>query len=116
MKRRFLPLFIVILALHGLFTPSARAEVKLEEAELIRAAVPKQATVKPTKVHKILVLSYQSHNAGRFAGEKALEIMAEQTGAFSVEFVRDTKALAEAVVPDVLNKYDAVCVNNSTGG
>ena len=49
--------------------PSAEALAK------IRAAAPKQATVKPKKPRKMLVLSYQSHNAGRFAGEKALEIM-----------------------------------------
>ncbi len=87
-----------------------------EEVEKIRAAVPKEARVKPAKPRRILVLSYQSHNAGRFAGEKALEIMAEQTGAFTLEFVRDKNKLPEAVMPENLKQYDAVCVNNSTGG
>jgi type 1 glutamine amidotransferase len=89
---------------------------KPEEVEKIRTAVPKKATAKPAKARKILVLSYQSHDAGRFAGEKALEIMAEQTGAFTLEFVRDKNALPEAVMPENLEQYDAVCVNNSTGG
>ncbi|MGB2824788.1 MAG: ThuA domain-containing protein [Phycisphaerae bacterium] len=87
-----------------------------EQVAKIKAAAPKRATAKPAKPRKMLVLSYQSHDSGRFAGEKALEIMAEQTGAFELEFVRDKAALAEAVVPEKLKQYDAVCVNNSTGG
>jgi len=82
----------------------------------IKAAAPKEATVKPAKPRKMLVLSYQSHDSGRFAGEKALEIMGKQTGAYELEFVRSTKALVDAVVPENLKKFDAVCVNNSTGG
>lgn len=87
-----------------------------EELAKIQAAAPKQATAKPLKPRKMLVLSYQSHEGGRFAGEKALEIMAKQTGAYELEFVRTKEALVDRVVPEVLKKYDAVCVNNSTGG
>jgi type 1 glutamine amidotransferase len=87
-----------------------------EDVAKIRAAVPSEARVKPKRPRKILVLSYQSHNAGRFAGEKALELMAEKTGAFTLEFVRDRNKLPEAVMPENLQQYDAVCVNNSTGG
>jgi type 1 glutamine amidotransferase len=89
---------------------------KPEEAAKIKAAAPKEATAEPAKPRKMLVLSYQSHNAGRFAGEKALEIMGEQTGAYTLEFVRDKNALPEVLMPANLAKYDAVCVNNSTGG
>jgi len=92
------------------------AAVTPEDVERIRAAVPRQASVKPSKKHKVLVLSYQSHGPGREAGEKALEIMAEQTGALSLEFVRDAKELPSVMVPEYLKKYDAVLVNNSTGG
>ncbi len=87
-----------------------------EELTRIRAAVPKQARAKPLKPRKMLVLTYQSHDEGRFAGEKALEIMAEQTGAFDLDFVRSKEAMIDRVVPEVLKNYDAVCVNNSTGG
>jgi type 1 glutamine amidotransferase len=87
-----------------------------KEMALIKAAVPKRATAKPAKPRKMLVLSYQSHERGRFAGEKALELMAKQTGAFELVFVRDKAALADAVVPEKLKAFDAVCVNNSTGG
>jgi type 1 glutamine amidotransferase len=116
MKRQLLPLLATVFLFHWICAPAVPGEPKPEEIEKIRMAVPKEATVKPSKVHKILVLSYQSHDAGRFAGEAALQIMAEQTGAFTLEFVRDRNALAEAVMPDNLKQFDAVCVNNSTGG
>ncbi len=99
-----------------LASTSAGAAPKPEEVEKIRAAAPGAATVKPAKPRRMLVLSYQSHNAGRFAGEAALEILAGRTKAFTVEFVRDPKALPETVLPGRLKAYDAVCVNNSTGG
>jgi type 1 glutamine amidotransferase len=82
----------------------------------IRAAVPKKPSVRPAKPRKMLVLSYQSHNRGRFAGEAALQIMAEQTGAYEVEFARDKETVSKMLVPDELKAFDAVCVNNSTGG
>ncbi len=82
----------------------------------IKAAAPKQATAKPAKPRKMLVLSYRSHNAGRFAGEKAMEIMGAQTGAYTLVFARDAKAVSEMLVPEKLKDFDAVCLNNSTGG
>lgn len=93
-----------------------KPKVSSERAEKITAAIPKQATAKPAKPRKILVLSYQSHDDGRFAGELALELMAANTGAFELTFVRDPKQLPEVVMPDYLKQFDAVCVNNSTGG
>ncbi|MBC8372637.1 MAG: hypothetical protein H8E53_03510, partial [Planctomycetes bacterium] len=87
-----------------------------EEVAVMKAAAPKKATAKPIKPRKMLVLSYQSHDRGRFAGEKALEIFAEQTGAFKPTFVRNTKDMAEIMVPEKLKEFDAICVNNSTGG
>lgn len=82
----------------------------------IRAAVPKKPSAKPAKPRRMLVLSYQSHDRGRFAGEAALQIMAEQTRAFEVEFARDKETVSKMLVPEKLKAFDAVCVNNSTGG
>jgi len=82
----------------------------------IEAAAPKKATYKPAKPRKMLVLCYQSHDAGRFAGQAMLEIMAKQTGAFELTVVYDKNKLPEVVMPDYLKPFDAVCVNNSTGG
>jgi CubicO group peptidase (beta-lactamase class C family) len=87
-----------------------------QELSKIAAAVPARATVKPAKRRRMLVLSYQSHERGRYAGEKALALMAQKTGAYEIVFARDTDALNEMLVPAKLNQYDAVCVNNSTGG
>jgi len=64
----------------------------------------------------MLVLSYQSHNAGRFAGEEALKVMSAQTGAFTLEFALNAKEVSEVLVPEKLKEFDAVCLNNSTGG
>ena len=90
--------------------------VKPDQLARIEAAIPKEATAKPQKPRKMLVLSYQSHNGGRFAGEAAMMLMAKHTGAFELTFCLDKNKLAEVVVPENLAKYDAVCVNNSTGG
>lgn len=93
-----------------------RGDPTPEEIAKIKAAAPKKATAKPSKPRKMLVLSYQSHDRGRFAGEKALQIMAEQTGAYELVLVSDKAAMVEMVVPEKLKEFDAVCVNNSTGG
>jgi type 1 glutamine amidotransferase len=87
-----------------------------EELAKIEAAAPKEATAKPRKPRRMLVLSYQSHEDGRYAGEKALEIMAGNTGACELVFVRTKEEMVDVVVPEVLKKYDAVFLNNSTGG
>lgn len=87
-----------------------------EELAKITTAAPKEATAKPLKPRKMLVLSYQSHEDGRYAGEKALEIMGRQTGAYELKFVRTKEEMVDVVVPEELKQYDAVCVNNSTGG
>jgi len=116
MRREHLCFWVAVCTILCLAAPPACGQTHLERSEEIRAAVPKQPTVKPSRTHKILMLSYQSHTAGRLAGEAALQIMAENTGAFSVEFIRDKNALAESLMPENLKKYDAVCVNNSTGG
>ena len=100
----------------GLCIAQRRGDPTPEEIAKIKAAAPKKATAKPAKPRKMLVLSYQSHDRGRFAGEKALEIMGKQTGAYELVIVGDKAAMAEMVVPEKLKEFDAVCVNNSTGG
>lgn len=87
-----------------------------EDLARIRAAVPNKATAQPARARKMLVLSYQSHERGRFAGEKMLATMAEKTGAFEMTLVEDKETMAQIMVPEKLKAFDAVCVNNSTGG
>jgi len=117
-KHLFPVTVVVALAFGGGHSGAAPAKPKVNEesARAIAAAIPRKARVQPAKKRKMLVLSYQSHDAGRFAGEKALEIMAERTGAFELTFLREPGMLPEAVMPEYLAQFDAVCVNNSTGG
>lgn len=82
----------------------------------IAAVAPDKARFKPAKPRKMLVLSYQSHNAGRFAGEAALMAFAKKTGAFEPVFVREWPKVVEIMVPEKLKDFDAICLNNSTGG
>ena len=98
------------------YSPIEDSRLNPEELTKITAAAPKKATAKPKKPRKMLVLSYQSHDEGRFAGESALKVMGKQTGAYELDIVRTKAEMVDVVVPEVLKKYDAVCVNNSTGG
>jgi len=119
MKRTALVTIAVIAAQAmtvGVCSAARRGDPSPQNLAKIKAAVPTKAAARPAKPRKMLVLSYRSHDAGRFAGEKALEIMGEQTGAYTVVFARDAKAVSEMLVPEKLKAFDAVCLNNSTGG
>ena len=100
----------------GISRAQRRGDPSPQNLAKIKAAAPKKATAKPAKPRKMLVLSYRSHDPARFAAEKAMEIMGEQTGAYTVVFALDAKAVSEALVPEKLKEFDAVCLNNSTGG
>ena len=119
--KRIACLLIAALAAQGITIAAGAAkrrpqDPKPEELAKIKAAAPKKATARPAKPRKMLVLSYQSHEHGRFAGEKALEIMAKQTGAYEMVLLSDKAAISEILVPEKLTGFDAICVNNSTGG
>ena len=119
MKRIAMLLAVALLAqtmTAGVSAAARRGDPSPENLARIRAAAPKKATARPARPRKMLVLSYRSHDSGRFAGEKALEIMGEQTGAYTLVFARDAKAVSEVLVPEKLKQFDAVCLNNSTGG
>jgi len=117
--KRITLFLIVAIAVHAMTDTSLaqrRGDPSPQDLAKIKAAAPKKATAKPARPRKMLVLSYQSHDSGRFAGEKAMEIMGEQTGAYTLVFARDAKAVSEMLVPEKLKAFDAVCLNNSTGG
>jgi len=109
-------MLVVAGAVWGAEAERRKGDPSAENMAKMRAAAPTKARVQPARPRKMLVLSYQSHTQGRYAGEKALELMGARTGAYELEFVRTAKGLVETVVPENLKKYDAVCVNNSTGG
>lgn len=94
-------------AIQGLQDPSA------EEVRNIEAAMPTEAAATPAKPRKLLVLSlcqgFKHSSIPYWA--KALEIMGEKTGAFSVVLSEDLNDLNA----ENLGQFDAVCFNNTTG-
>lgn len=83
-----------------------------EEDEKIRAAMPSQAKVKPSKLYKVLVYSHSSgfKHSSIPTGAKALRIMAEKTGLFEASFTVKTDEFTQKG----LDKYDMIIFNNCT--
>ncbi len=89
---------------------SLAAEISSDELQKIEAATPTKASVKPLQPRRLLVFSIVggNHTAGPY-GAKALDLMAEKTGAFEVTHTTDPSIFkAENLEP-----FDAVCFNNS---
>jgi type 1 glutamine amidotransferase len=106
---------IVMLLLVGCMAMTAdisQAEVSADEIQKIENAMPTKAVVEPNKPRKLLVFNLCQgfvHSSIPY-WDKALEIMAEKTGAFSVEFSNDL----DIFKPETLQQFDAVCFNNTT--
>ena len=79
----------------------------------ITAAVPDRATVKPAGPRKLLVFSLcrSYRHASIPCGIKAVEAMAEKTGAFEA-VVSDDISMFE---PRNIKRFDAILMNNCTG-
>lgn len=93
----------------------AKQPPKLSEQDLakIEKALPQSAEAKPAAPRRILVFWRCEgffHGGGIAAGNKALELMGEKTGAFSVDCSDDYSVFE----PENLAKYDAVVLNNTT--
>lgn len=91
---------------------SRQRGVSQEEVEKIREAMPAKAVVEPAKPRKILVFNLCQgfrHSSIPY-WDKALEIMGEKTGAFSVEFSDDLNVFTK----ENLEQFDALCFNNTT--
>lgn len=94
------------LAIQGLKDPSA------EEIKKMEAAMPTEAVAKPAKPRKMLVMSlcqgFKHSSIPYWA--KALEIMGDKTGAFSVVLTEDLNDFNA----ENLKQFDVVCLNNTT--
>lgn len=79
MKHILLPL-VLFAALEVIMVQNCEAERRPDDPTQEKLAKIKaaRAAAKPAKAQKMPVLSYQSRERGRFAGEKTLEIMAKQ--------------------------------------
>ena len=85
-----------------------------EEIKKIQEAMPVKAVVEPAGPRKLLVFNLCGPGGYRHSSipywDKVLEIMAQKTGAFSVEISNDVNVFNA----DNLKQYDAVCFNNTT--
>ncbi|HUW19953.1 MAG TPA: ThuA domain-containing protein [Sedimentisphaerales bacterium] len=86
--------------------------VSPEELQKIESAAPAKATVNPNRPRKLLVFNLCNgfkHSSIPY-WDKALQIMGQKTGAYEVVFSNRMEMFA----PEMLNQYDAVCLNNTT--
>jgi uncharacterized protein len=86
--------------------------IAAEDLQRIQAALPMKASVAPKRLRRLLVFWRAEailHKAGVPAGNKAIELLGERTGAFQVDFSRDY----EVFDPKVLRRYDAIVLNST---
>lgn len=83
------------------------------DLQKIQDALPSKATAASKQARRVLVIWRCEgffHGQGIAAGNKALELMGQKTGAFAVDTTRELDVLT----PANLAKYDAVIFNNTT--
>ncbi|MCL2104740.1 MAG: ThuA domain-containing protein [Kiritimatiellaeota bacterium] len=101
----------------GLAASAAGQELKpvpQEDVAKLEGLIGTQLTAKPAKARRVLVFWRCEgfvHGKAIEYGNKAFEVAADKTKAFSVDLTRDYEALR----PENLAKYDAVILNNTTG-
>lgn len=94
-------------------SPEKLRDLKAEEVQKIRNAVPDKPTVRPAKPRKILVFWRCEgfyHKSIPVVNE-ALKIMGQKTGAFEVTVCTDDYSV---FTPEKLAQFDAICLNNTT--
>ncbi len=110
-----MPMCIGVMLLVGcstVVTDVSRADVSADELQKIENAMPTKAVAEPAKPRKLLVfnLCQGFKHSSILYWDKALEIMAQKTDAFSVEFSDDLNIFKA----ESLGQFDAVCFNNTT--
>lgn len=104
---------IMTAGLLAVVLPMSALAVTDEEIAKMNAAMPTKPVVAPQRPRTMLVFSFSQgfkHSSIPYWA-KALEIMAEKTGAFKVVHSEDKSVFA----PDTLAQFDAICFNNTTG-
>jgi type 1 glutamine amidotransferase len=98
----------------SMLTDASYAAVSAEELQKIESAVPTQVVAAPGVPRKMLVFNLCGPNGFRHSSipywDKALEIMGQKSGAFSVVVTSDMSVFE----PEKLKQFDAVCFNNTT--
>ena len=86
--------------------------IAAEDLQRIQAALPSTGHRHPQAPARLLVFWRAEailHKAGVPAGNKAIELLGEKTGAFQADFSRDY----EVFDPKVLRRYDAIVLNST---
>jgi hypothetical protein len=94
-------------------SPEKLRDLKAEELQKIRNAVPAKSTVQSARPRKILVFWRCEgffHTSIPVVNE-ALKIMGQKTGAYEVAVCTDDYSI---FTPEKLSQFDAVCLNNTT--
>jgi type 1 glutamine amidotransferase len=94
-------------------SPEKLRDLKADELQKIRDAVPEKPTVQPAKPRKILVFWRCEgffHTSIPVVNE-ALKIMGKKTGAYEVTVCTDDYSI---FTPEKLRQFDVVCLNNTT--
>jgi len=94
-------------------SPEKLRDLKADELQKIRSAVPAKPTVRPAGPRKILVFW---RCEGFYHGSipvvnEALKIMGQKSGAYEVAVCTDDYSI---FTPAKLRQFDAVCLNNTT--
>jgi type 1 glutamine amidotransferase len=88
-------------------------ELSAADLQKIEAAIPAKATAVPKQPRKLLVFWRCEgffHGSGIAAGNKAIELLGQKTGAWTTDISREY----EVFEPASLAKYDVVVFNNTT--
>ncbi|HEY0263063.1 MAG TPA: ThuA domain-containing protein [Granulicella sp.] len=95
-------------------TQAIKTTMTDEERNSVTAALPSQATVKPKKPRKLLVIDLNTPHGGHRsipAGNYAIDQMGKRTGAWEAIFSNDLENLKYPRI----KQYDAIFLNNTVG-
>jgi type 1 glutamine amidotransferase len=109
----FLAVICLSLLISNLTAQQRQRGPSQEEIAKMEEAMPNKAVVEPAKPRKLLVFNLcqgYRHSSIPY-WDKALQIMAQKTGAFSIVISSDM----DVFKADSLKEFDAVCFNNTTG-
>ena len=112
MSRRMRFVYMTIVGLICLASRQPAWSITDEEISKITEAAPSKASVAPTQPRKMLVFSLCNgfkHGCIPY-WDKALEVMGQKSGAYSVVISRDMSIFND----DYLKQFDAICLNNTT--
>ncbi len=108
----FIKVFSAMVLLAGVAVPITANTVTNEQVEKMRTAMPDKPVVVPERHRTLLVFNLckgYAHDSIPYWA-KALEIMGQKTGSFTVELSDDMAIFTK----ESLSRFDGICFNNTT--